>query len=684
MISIRFCLKIVSLMLLVPNTDDHIFAQTTLITVNSDRRFQTIDGFGAHESSLQVNTTAWQQLFFDKLGASMYRVDLTPRLKSPYSDLSYYSPWFMGSQVRSVFNLEDQSNPNGPENNRVRTYTGPADYSRLFGGRSAPIAVMGPDIEKNLTYFVYSPDGAIAAGLQRAKAGESFKLIGSLWSPVPWVKQSSGNRYGDNWWPGPVANQAWPFIWGGNFAGGKLDLSETALAVFDDKSQGGTGPTSSLTQFVRSTAAYILGFQRFHQIKLAAISIQNELNFEQFYNSATYPLASQYVKAVKAVRIEFDKHPELKDIQIMGPEDLLGGDAYGMWEYGGPVHKNLQYIQAIESDSAASRAVSFYCVHGYDNNGVSSSGANSSLWNWWYNGWNTRPAPGLPNQVKGVSSYGKKSWMTETSGENSEWLAPVSGFPSNGGWSIALKLHQALTVGMQSAWLYWNFTEEAGTANVGDQSLTTVALGENSPKYAAFKHFCKWIRPGYQRTEMNSNSAQVVASSFVDPQNLNWTSVLINTSTVNQAVIVRRQGSIPLKGRFRFISSDSGKLLDTFGLIPTNGDLTFSMKPFSVITINGKLDQTTDSEIADKSNVLSCKILDGKLVCNGKINLSEIKKLRLYNLHGAKMMEMNDYGLSEMQNRVSFEAELPEMNSGMYFLEFVYGARSHIQRIVYP
>jgi hypothetical protein len=124
--------------------------------------------------------------------------------------------------------------------------------------------------------------------------------------------------------------------------------------------------------------------------------------------------------------------------------------------------------------------------------------------------------------------------------------------------------------------------------------------------------------------------------------------------------------------------------LDTFGLIPTNGDLTFSMKPFSVITINGKLDQTTDSEIADKSNVLSCKILDGKLVCNGKINLSEIKKLRLYNLHGAKMMEMNDYGLSEMQNRVSFEAELPEMNSGMYFLEFVCGARSHIQRIVYP
>ena len=42
--------------------------------------------------------------------------------------------------------------------------------------------------------------------------------------------------------------------------------------------------------------------------------------------------ASQYVK-VKAVRHWIWQAPQLKDIQIMGPEDLFGGDAYGMWEY---------------------------------------------------------------------------------------------------------------------------------------------------------------------------------------------------------------------------------------------------------------------------------------------------------------------------------------------------------------
>lgn len=44
----------------------------------------------------------------------------------------------------------------------------------------------------------------------------------------------------------------------------------------------------------------------------------------------------------------------------MGPEDLLGGDSYGMWEYGGPVHKNLQYLKNIAADPEALKALDFY------------------------------------------------------------------------------------------------------------------------------------------------------------------------------------------------------------------------------------------------------------------------------------------------------------------------------------
>jgi hypothetical protein len=80
----------------------------------------------------------------------------------------------------------------------------------------------------------------------------------------------------------PVPGTRWPFIWGGNFAGGKLDTSDTPLSIFDDSAQGGTGPTSALTQFARCTAAYLRGFQQSYQVRFYAVSIQNELNFEEF------------------------------------------------------------------------------------------------------------------------------------------------------------------------------------------------------------------------------------------------------------------------------------------------------------------------------------------------------------------------------------------------------------------
>ena len=178
----------------------------TVIRVEPNTKHQIIDGFGAHQSDASINQQWFLDLFYQDIEASIYRVDLTPKLRAPYSDLSYNSPWFMGSSVKSVFNLEDPANPNGPENNRVRTYKDPADYTRVFGGRRAPIAVMKPNIDSNLQFFVYSANSVISEGIKRKSALGDFKLFGSIWSPLPWVKVSSGNLYPENWWPGPVIN----------------------------------------------------------------------------------------------------------------------------------------------------------------------------------------------------------------------------------------------------------------------------------------------------------------------------------------------------------------------------------------------------------------------------------------------------------------------------------------------
>lgn len=94
------------------------------------------------------------------------------------------------------------------------------------------------------------------------------------------------------------------------------------------------------------------------------------------------------------------------------PEDLLSGADYALWQYGGgptTVHKNLQYLDNIRADTAASRAVDFYCIHGYAADGVGSAGANPVSWERWANGWTISPAPGISGNVKGFNFDNKKS-----------------------------------------------------------------------------------------------------------------------------------------------------------------------------------------------------------------------------------------------------------------------------------
>lgn len=263
----------------------------------------------------------YSQLYFDDVGFSILRTDITPTFSAKYANLHYCSPWFGQAEPLTLDN-----NGNGPDGTRTRRYTGPADYSAAFGGCSAPIAVMGPDIDVNVGAYDYTGDdtanaGALAQlGTSKQAALGDFKLYGSVWSPAPWLKVTSGDTYGaQSSTPYPAAGTAFPFIWGGNFAGGKLDTSGTPVAQFDDSSLGGTGPTSALTQFARGLAAYLRGYQNAFNVKFYAISIQNELGFEEFCNSAAYHLSAEYIAALKAARAELDKYPDLATIRIAGP-----------------------------------------------------------------------------------------------------------------------------------------------------------------------------------------------------------------------------------------------------------------------------------------------------------------------------------------------------------------------------
>jgi O-glycosyl hydrolase len=552
-----------------------LMAVTLTTFTDAANLHQQIDGFGTCLGGA-AELPWFQDLYFNDAQATIVRMDLVPVFKSPTSDFTYNSPWFHNTPPLP-----------GPDNNNVRTYTSAADYGRTFAGVNSPIVVMGPDIDANATNFDYESGGPHAAGTM-AQLGEAhaaalggFKLIGSMWSPAPWLKISSGNTISDGGYPLPVGGTPWPFIWAGNFAGGKLDVSDTPLAVFND----GAGPTSALTQFARSTAAYLRGFQNRFGVHLYAISIQNELNFETFYNSATYPLSSQYIAALKRVRAELDQYPDLAGIGIIGPEDLLGGDAYGMWEYGGPIHKNLQYLKNIGADPAAENAIAFFAIHGYAADGASAADATPQQWLWWRNGWTMSPAAGIPANVAGFASHGKRSWMTETSGESTTWLAPTSGFPGQGAFGLALRIHQALSVGDQSAWVYWQMGD---STPVGDQTLTDSTMGANSPKYIAFKHYARFIRPGATRARVDvAGNTNVVASAYWNAADNALTWVVLNGSTSSEPVTITLPGQPAAASSYSLARSSDGSLWQTSTLTPSSGALTFTLPAYGVATING-------------------------------------------------------------------------------------------------
>jgi len=84
----------------------------------------------------------------------------------------------------------------GPQGNNARTYTNARDYTRLYAGQRAQIAVMGPDLNQNISrYFDFGNAGAASAGrlgkggTDRGAGGvagggdpNAFKFIKSIWS----------------------------------------------------------------------------------------------------------------------------------------------------------------------------------------------------------------------------------------------------------------------------------------------------------------------------------------------------------------------------------------------------------------------------------------------------------------------------------------------------------------------
>jgi len=416
---------------------------------------------------------------------------------------------------------------------------------------------LGPDLEQNLKKFDFATPRSTAmfdtVRASKSLASGRVKWLASLWTPPHWMK-------------GPEVDSGTGKVRDADAATPGVQPVQPTLNYYGNDSSGGslTDTPENITQFARYVAAYVVGAGRAAGVPVYGISIQNEPVFHEPYDSCVYTPAT-YVKAVKAVAAEFRANGIRT--KVVGPEDVGVGPTSDPWI----LKRQYDYINAIRADPQAMAAVDVYAIHGYANDGVT---PNRSPTNWGQY-WNGRGKPAFPSWT-GIKQDGKRSWMTETSGETPDWA---------GAMRIALNEQDALVQGNVSAWVYWEMENKLTTQHKG---ALTAKSDPTAPKYVAAKHFAKYVRPGAVRVAATpSDPTGVYASAYVNDSAKTLTSVLINASNKSQKVRLTLK-DVGVNAFTVDRRSDAKALwVDRGPVAVRNRTATLTLSPQSVVTLQG-------------------------------------------------------------------------------------------------
>jgi glucuronoarabinoxylan endo-1,4-beta-xylanase len=250
--------------------------------------------------------------------------------------------------------------------------------------------------------------------------------------------------------------------------------------------------------FANYLAAYVKGYQQYHNINISYISIQNEPEMNVPYQSCLYT-PTQMEDIVKVVGETFAA--ENITTKIVIPETAVLSDA-------------PDYISTIMSDPNASKYVDVFASHIYDIPFFDPDAGISSL----------QTVAGLATQ------YNKSIWQTEYC-----YLETLYAGTFEEALYTAEQINNVLTYMNGSAYLVWGlFWPNDGT---GQGLITIPSYNASSytvtPKFYAVKQYFKFIRPGSKRIEAASNNPNILASAYMNETNGNVTIVAINNGSIS-------------------------------------------------------------------------------------------------------------------------------------------------------
>ena len=215
-------------------------------------------------------------------------------------------------------------------------------------------------------------------------------------------------------------------------------------------------------------------------IPVYAISPQNEPNFYEPYNSCQYT-EQMYTDMLKAITPVIKA--EFPDIKIFGCEHMAQHEANG-WS---------TYHRTIMQDPIALNDLDIWAYHGYTD-GVNASGASNTPQIW-------------DNIHTMLQDTGKPVWMTEFSDGGAKYFSE----DIDGALNLAHAIYSALYHGHVSAWVWWQGSNRLAE---GIDGYTLTADTLTGYKYAASKHYYRFIRPGAKMIKAVSPANELFVSAY--------------------------------------------------------------------------------------------------------------------------------------------------------------------------
>ncbi len=167
-------------------------------------------------------------------------------------------------------------------------------------------------------------------------------------------------------------------------------------------------------------------------------------------------------------------------------------------------------------------------------------------------------------------NHGIPTWMTE-------YL--VNDQTINTAIDTAKQIHDCLTVGNMSAYIWWKC--------IGDANGLLNAAG--APQYRGFvmAQFSRFVRPGYFRIGVTSDITSV--SAYRDTNSGNFAIVAINTNTATPVLETFALTNFTATTVTPWITSASQMLAAQSAVTVSNGTFTYTLPALSVVTFVGKL-----------------------------------------------------------------------------------------------